>query len=192
MRYLVPLLLALSLVACQADAPPTEPATTETTAPDAPRADSPEDPPFDGTTDDTRVEADHTTFATLMAVRFGEQDGFERVTLEFDGDTMPGYIVNYTDQATQCGSGHPVETEGEAVLRVQVTPARAHTDAGDRREPTIAGTEQAVGQPILREAVQVCDHHGGVEWALGLAEQVPYRVLTFDDPARLVVDLRRP
>lgn len=184
----LPILFLLALTACRTD-PPAPEASRE---PAPPAAEAPAAPAFEGTTEDTTVEADHTEFATLVAVRFGEQDGFERMTLEFDEEVMPGYTIAYTDQATQCGSGHPVETEGEAVLRIQVAPARAHTFVDELREPTLEDTERRLEQPILREAVQVCDHHGGVEWALGLRERAPYRVLTLDAPTRLVVDVREP
>lgn len=125
---------------------------------------------------------------TVTAARAARNDGYERFVIEFEGDTVPGYHLEYVDRPVrQCGSGNPVALEGDGWLRIRLEPARAHTDAG---EPTIGERRLRPGQPVIREAVLTCDFEGQVEWVLGVASPNAYRVMELGSPARLVVDVR--
>lgn len=122
----------------------------------------------------------------LRDVRAAGQGGFDRVVFEFEGSDVPGYRIGYVEQAIQCGSGDAVELDGTAWLQVQLTPAQAHTEAG---EPTVRERERRLDLPVLRELESTCDFEADVTWVLGLASRKVFRVQEFASPARLVVDL---
>lgn len=183
MRALL-LVAALGLAGCSGRADHGE---SENAA--VPEASAPADPasPFEGTLEPTWAPAGDAPVATLVEVETGRHESFDRVVLEFDGATLPGYTVEYADGPVhQCGSGRPVSVEGDAVLRVRLEPARAHDEAG---EATVADRTRAPGLPVLREATLICDFEAHVEWVLGLAGRRPYRVLELSGPTRLVVDV---
>jgi hypothetical protein len=200
------LVAGLFFVGCEPDdivpsPPPPEPETEyrEPLHPqngEAPREPMPPDPPasaadpaWEGTTSEVRSEQNDYSSATLVDVRFASQNGFDRAVFELTDD-LPGYTVRYVDRPAECGSGHPVEVSGEHYLEISLSPAAAHELENGERRPTIANTEMRVGTGLIREAVQTCDHHGGVTWVLGLAEEARFRVLDLEEPYRLVVDLR--
>ena len=122
----------------------------------------------------------------LREVRAAGQQGFDRVVFEFEGEDVPGYHVGYVEQAIQCGSGEPVEVAGEAVLEVRMTPAQAHTEAG---EPTVRDRERRLSLPVVKEIESTCDFEADVTWMLGLTSRKTFRVQTLGNPARLVIDL---
>lgn len=122
----------------------------------------------------------------LREVRAAGQRGFDRVVFEFAGNGVPGYRVGYVDGATQCGSGEAVELAGQAWLQVQLTPARAHTEAG---EPTVRDRERRLDLPALQELESTCDFEADVTWVLGLASRKTFRVQELGNPARLVIDI---
>ncbi len=123
----------------------------------------------------------------LTEVRTGVHPAYDRIVFEFDGDTLPGYHVGYGQgPVIACGSGDEVEVAGGAALRVRLDPAQAHIGY----EPTIRERRRRPELETLRELVLTCDFEGQVEWALGIAGQVPFRVFTLREPVRLVVDVR--
>ncbi len=126
--------------------------------------------------------------AVLRGVRSASQAGFDRVVFEFEGTTLPGYQVEYVDKPVrQCGSGDAVAVAGDGWLEVRLTPAQAHTEAG---EATVAERERALTLPVLRELESTCDFEAHVTWVLGVASPNRYRVLELSSPARLVVDIQ--
>lgn len=127
--------------------------------------------------------------ATLVEVRTGPHEEFDRVVFDFGAGALPGYRVEYVrPPITRCGSGQATQVAGSAWLRVHFTPAQAHTDAG---QPTIAQRERMLSLPVVREIELTCDFEGHVEWVLGVAAPKQYRVLEMGSPARLVVDVMR-
>lgn len=127
--------------------------------------------------------------ATLVEVRTGPHEEFDRVVFDFGAGTLPGYRVEFVSPPiTRCGSGQATQVAGAAWLRVHFTPAQAHDDAG---QPTIAQRERMLSLPAVQELELTCDFEGHVEWVLGVAAPKPYRVLEMGSPARLVVDVMR-
>jgi len=126
--------------------------------------------------------------ATLRSVRAGEHAEFDRVVFEFEGAQLPGYQLEYVDEAIQCGSGNPVTVAGKARLQVTFTPAKAHTDAG---QPTVATRELRPALPVVQELERTCDFEGEVTWVLGNASPRKYRVMELREPSRIVVDVQR-
>ncbi|HEV3471487.1 MAG TPA: hypothetical protein VG148_19325 [Pyrinomonadaceae bacterium] len=127
--------------------------------------------------------------ALLRAVRTASREKFERVVFEFEGAGLPGYRVEYVDRPVrQCGSGEAVPVAGDAWLRVRLTPANAHTEAG---RPTVRDRARRLAYPNLKELKLLCDFEAEVEWVLGLASPNRYRVLELTNPARLVIDVKK-
>ncbi|MGH7676443.1 MAG: AMIN-like domain-containing (lipo)protein [Gemmatimonadales bacterium] len=124
----------------------------------------------------------------LAAVHVSREPGYDRVVFEFGGDSLPGYHLEYaTGAVVRCGSGDPVSIGGTARLVVRLEPAQAHDERG---RPTIVERERAPGLPAIKEMKLICDFEGQVEWVLGAAATLPYRILEGMDPPRLTVDVR--
>jgi hypothetical protein len=126
------------------------------------------------------------TIPRLVAVRAASHPAYDRIVFEFEGET-PGYRVEYVDQVTQDGSGDPVPLQGRAFLSVILTPATMHDQQG---KVTYRGQETLTpGLPTLGQARLAGDFEGQVSWGLGLADTVGFKVTTFGQPPRIVIDL---
>ena len=163
------------------DGEPTEPAETATAT---------EEPgvPFEGSTDRAEQQPDPEALPALVTdARMGENEGFDRFVLEFESEALPGYRIEYVNQAAFCGSGKLVSLPGTAILTVTVTPASAHSEEGE------ALTEQEIPGPgdLMLEAIQTCDFEGIVAWAISVDGRLPFRVLTLEDPLRIAIDVRQ-
>jgi len=127
--------------------------------------------------------------ALLMVVRTASREKFDRVVFEFEGARLPGYRVEYVDRPVrQCGSGEVVPVAGDAWLHVRLTPANAHTEAG---QPTVKDRALRLDYPNLKELIALCDFEAEVEWVFGLASPKRFRVLELTNPSRLVVDVKK-
>lgn len=125
--------------------------------------------------------------ATLVAVRTGRHDGFDRVTFEFD-QRIPGYHIEYIDQPVRkCGSGDVTPMAGDGWLEVRMSPANAHTESG---QPTVAERERMPKLPVLSELKLTCDFEAVVTWVFGLKSPNRFQVRELSSPPRLVVDIR--
>lgn len=156
-----------------------------TTAPETPAEGT--DVPFAGARDP--VEVTGTSQGVLAEVRTGEHSDFDRITFEFQGDTLPGYRVEYITAATTCGSGETVDVTGAAMLHVRFFPAAAHNEAGN---PTGTATDLTPGLPAIQQATQICDFEGVVSWVVGVTAEADFRVTPLSDPPRLAVDVAHP
>lgn len=126
--------------------------------------------------------------ALLTNVRVGahpEDGGFDRIVFEFEAG-RPAGTIEYRDDVTQCGSGMPVDPEGNATLWVHFDFTNAHNEAG---ELTIDSTiVPGPGNSIL-EAESICDFEAVVEWAIGVDGERPFTVALLEDPSRVVIDV---
>lgn len=124
---------------------------------------------------------------TLTSVRVARHPGFDRVVLEFPGDELPGYHVEYLDRPVRaCGSGETVNVDGDAWLSIRLTPSQAHDESG---RATLRGRSIRPSAANLLELRMICDFEGQVEWVFGVRSPTPYRVLELTQPARIVVDV---
>lgn len=122
----------------------------------------------------------------LGAVRAAQHTAYDRVVFEFVG-AIPGYHLEYVDRPVRdCGAGDTKTVEGDGWLEVRLTPAHAHTEAG---EPTVSRRELFPRLPIVRELERTCDFEAVVTWVIGTASPNRFRVLELSDPPRLVVDI---
>ena len=146
--------------------------------------------PFQGAHDPVEAPAQGSGIPVLTDVRTGEHADYDRITFEFDGNERPHYRVEYiTAPATGCGSGEPATIAGAALLQVRFTPANAHDDQG---ASTIDSNEIKPALATLQEAEETCDFEADVVWALGLSQEVDFRVLELDNPPRVAVDVAHP
>jgi hypothetical protein len=127
---------------------------------------------------------------TLRGVRAASNpEGFDRMVLDFGADPVPGWHTTYSARpALSCGSGEPVQVEGQRWLRVRLQTAQAHDEQG---QPTVRQRRLPLGMPMLRELAIACDFEGEVEVVLGVSAANPYRVMELANPTRLVIDVQR-
>jgi hypothetical protein len=124
----------------------------------------------------------------VAAIRAARHPGFDRIVVEFQGDSVPGYRISYIDRPVrQCASGSVVPIRGEAWLEIRLRPAQAHDDAG---KPTMAGSSLETGLSGLKQLVRTCDFEGDVTWVGGLLSPNDFRVTELRRPGRLVIDVR--
>ena len=136
------------------------------------------------------MPSDMPPIATLVAIRAAHHPEatpkYDRVVFEFDGP-IPLLRIEYTQQMIEDGSGKPVQIAGHAILLVQLSPARAHNDAG---QPT-APRRVTPNLLIVKEIVGAGDFEATLTYGIGLAQKSEARVLTLAGPNRLVIDLLR-
>jgi hypothetical protein len=138
--------------------------------------------------------AEKTGTALLERVSVARHEGFDRVVFQFE-NLRPGYKVQYVDRPiVEDGSGNNVDVAGGAVLAVRMEPASGFDLATDEGRLVYKGPRRIegsdAGTSIVKEVVRSGDFEAVLSWAIGVEEQVDFRVRELDDPARLVVDLR--
>ena len=123
--------------------------------------------------------------AYVDAVRTGTHSGYDRITIEFKNG-VPGDIkIAAQDNTTftQGASGRTVSLSGSAGLLVTIDGAEEHSAYSGSTDFVTAS------YPVLREARQVQDFEGVVQWGLGLSKSACYRAFVLQGPSRLVVDV---
>ncbi|MDT0266675.1 hypothetical protein RM844_10260 [Streptomyces sp. DSM 44915] len=115
----------------------------------------------------------------LAEVTVTEDDGFDRVALEFTG-AVPDHITTYMDPLAHGGLGTPVELAGDQALKV-VLVGMVEETVNVASEPT-ALVPEVRGLGIFEGELGV---GLGIESPAG--EPLPYRVSTEDQ--RIVVDI---
>jgi hypothetical protein len=128
-----------------------------------------------------------TTTLTLVAIRAAHHaetsPKYDRVVFEFSG-AVPLLRIEYVKELIGDGSGLPVPIAGRSILLVQFTPARAHSDGGQATAPN----RMAPNLPLVKAIVSAGDFEGVVAYGIGLGRKVHTRILTMDNPNRLVID----
>ena len=137
------------------------------------------------------VPATNAETALLADVRAARHEGFDRVVLEFR-NVLPGYDVRYVDPPVyQDGSGAEVRVEGAAVVRVRLESALDADLTQESAPRTYTGPNRfSPGTPQVVELVRAGGFEGVLTWVVGLGDRVDFRVLTLEDPPRLVLDFR--
>ena len=124
---------------------------------------------------------------TLIAIRAAHHremtPKYDRVVFEFDGP-VPFLRIEYVQKLIADGSGAPVPVTGRAILSVQLTPARAHSDRGQITAPK----NLKLRLPIVKEIVSAGDFEAVVTYGIGLARKAETRILTMANASRVVID----
>jgi hypothetical protein len=173
------------------DDPEEDPSGTPEPAPSATEAAT--GPPFAANTrpDTAEPTGEGETFLSVTDVRAAAHDRYDRVVFDLagKGGGTPGWRVEYVDKASDDGSGHAVEVDGDAILRVSLSGTATPMDSGveefsgDRLEP--AGTAS------VNEIVYRYWFEGYTTAFLGIDEgERPFRVFLLENPTRVVVDVQ--
>ena len=126
---------------------------------------------------------------TVTDVTTGQHEGYDRVVFRLDGTGTPGWMVRYTEGATDDPADTELDIAGDGTLQVILLGFQL---------PYVTGIEEWGGDPILTpdytvlREVNVRGQFEGQELAyLGLdAADHPFRVFALTDPTRVVVDVR--
>jgi len=177
------------------DTSPSATPQTETPVPSAEPPltdDDPVDPvPFPADLAPDTADASAGALLSPVNLRFGVQEGFDRVVLDLEGTGQPGWFSRYVDEPTADGSGAPVELAGEAYLQTAVKGVIYPTEAGakefvgpQRFQPDSAG--------VVEEVVYGSVFEGQVDVFIGLSSKQPFRVFLLENPTRIVIDIYHP
>lgn len=182
-----------SAAATPTDAPTASPSTPEAPT-EAPRsAESTANPEFpkDITKDmQSFTQGSGARDLVLTDVRVAEQDGFDRIVLEFAGTGSPGWSVNYADNPRADGSGSALPVEGDAFLDIFASRM------GDP-QPTTRGEDydgplhfQPDDGGAVEDVYVVGRFEGAIQVTVGIdGDAVPFQVSALVEPSRLVVDV---
>ena len=134
-----------------------------------------------------RSDAIPDQVVVLDAVRFAGHDCYDRAVFEFRGLELPEFLVEESVPPFAGPSGRAVNVRGAAWLRVRFATAYAHTVEGQitvSQQPVLP-----IGFAALAQIQQIEDFEAVVVYVLGLDSARLFRVFTFLDPPRVVVDL---
>jgi hypothetical protein len=139
-------------------------------------------------------DPEKTGTALLERVAVGRHEGFDRVVFQFE-NLRPGYKVEYVPRPiVEDGSGAQIAVAGQGILLVRMEPASGFDLATNEGRLVYKGPRRiegaGSGTSVVREVVRSGDFEAVLSWAIGVEEQVDFRVRALDNPARLVVDLR--
>ena len=113
---------------------------------------------------------------TLASVRVARHPDFDRVVLEFSGDDLPGYHVEYVDRPLrECGSGNAVQVAGDEELTRPAPDTSSPRLPSDSETPTYSGQlsrTAADGSPIAQGRLSRWEKGSSV-CLLGEKQQTP-------------------
>lgn len=126
---------------------------------------------------------------TVTGIRIGHHAGFDRVVYELGGAGTPGWIVQYTEQAIQDGSGKVVDVAGRSILEVQITGSAYPFDSG---VTPYSGPDPATdpSAPMITGVYRSGIFEGTTQSFIGVATDRPaFEISALTDPTRLVIDI---
>lgn len=176
------------------DASPTEepsasPEPSTDTPTDTPDPEEPTDAPAFGPAGTAQSAEPSGDLLLPVGLRVGDHEGFDRVVVELAGEGVPGWQVEYVDEAIEDGRGERVDVDGEAILAVSVSGTR-YPDEGE--EHYVPG-EPLEGPDVIDEVHYLGTFEGLTQLFIGVDDgPADYRVFTLADPARLVIDIADP
>jgi hypothetical protein len=175
-----------SASASSSPVPGLSPAPSSTGAPAADEAPAGEEPEFraDAGPDTSPGEGNGLS---VVDVRVGEHEGYDRVVFELGGTGTAGWRVQYEDDPRTQGEGAPVELDGDATLTVAVEGVGYPFDTGVEEYSGPRRFSPALSS--VREVQVGGVFEGYVDAFVGVTEQRPFRVFLLQDPQRVVVDV---
>ncbi len=123
---------------------------------------------------------------TLVGVRVGRHDAYDRTVFDFTGGT-PDYRVEYGPLYSQ-GRGDLIPLAGGVTLRIVFSGAFAH-DINTGKSTLDMGTVLNPGFPTLKQVKFGGESEGYISAGLGLNDRVGFRVLKLTGPPRIAVDV---
>ena len=123
--------------------------------------------------------------ATITAVRAAHHPGYDRYVLQFDRTRAPAVTVASVTSLVGDASGLPVPVPGRAILRVVVSGAQAHDEAGMPSVPL----DRAFALPNILATRGAGDFEGVVTLGIGLARRMPFHVHRLTSPGRVAIDV---
>jgi hypothetical protein len=205
MRHAVlPALLAAALlVGCSDDAPDTgtaagEPAASPSASPSASpfgenatgeddgEPTAPAEQPFPADRSEDTAPAEGNALS-VVDVRTGRHDGYDRVVFELGGDGTVGWSVRYDDNPATAGEGADVELAGDATLAVTILGVGYPFDTGV--EEYDGPRRPSPDIPVVKELQLGGVFEGSYDAFVGVAQDRPFRVFRLTDPQRVVVDV---
>jgi hypothetical protein len=116
---------------------------------------------------------------TLVGIRYGRHDAYDRTVFDFSGGT-PGYRVEY-GPLVGIGAGTPIPLTGPADLRI----------AFDGAFPGVVDLSRTINPalPTLRQIRSGGAFEARILFGAGLADRVGFRVLRLTNPPRIAVDV---
>ena len=136
----------------------------------------------------TSREAGEGAGLSVVDVRTGTHDGYDRVVFELGGEGTVGWRVMYDDAPATAGEGAAVDLAGDATLAVVIENVGYPFDTGVQE---YAGDRNpAPGHPQVKELQLGGVFEGYYDAFVGTAERAPFRVFRLSDPQRLVVDVQ--
>ncbi|UYP20115.1 hypothetical protein OED52_06115 [Rhodococcus sp. Z13] len=144
-----------------------------------------------GDTKDKVSPASEDARLSVVEIRTGRHDGFDRVVYELAGEGTPGWRVGYVNEATQQGSGNEVAVSGDAVLEVLIDGSTYPFEIG--LEP-YGGPDPLVAEPggSVVEVTGSGVFEGVTQSFVGIAERgTPFTVYSLTNPTRVVIDVAR-
>ncbi|MFX0575878.1 AMIN-like domain-containing (lipo)protein [Nocardia nepalensis] len=177
---------AMVLVGCGDGGSSSNPTTTPTTTTGT-LTDAPDNVPRDALP--KRGTPSRAAGVTVTGLRIGHHPGFDRVVYEFGGAGTPGWLVQYTEQAIQDGSGKVVDVAGRSILAVQITGSAYPFDSG---VTPYSGPDPATdpSAPMIAGVYRTSVFEGTTQSFIGVnADRPAFAVSTLTNPTRLVIDI---
>jgi hypothetical protein len=150
---------------------------------------------FSGGTAEAEGNRDSLT-RLLTDVRVGAHGCYERVTFEFKPQTgeadgpVAWHAAYEAAPITEDGSGRTVPVKGAAYLVVRFSAAGADlSQEGAPATYTGPASLEAADTTRIRQVRRIGDFEGVLTWVIGIDQQRPFRVMTQDNPARVVLDV---
>ncbi len=129
--------------------------------------------------------------ATLVAIRAATHEAkphYDRVIFRLQGNLPESIRTEYVSTLIADGSGAVIPIAGKAIVRLTLTPAVAHTDAG---HPTVP-RRVSYDLPIVQEIVRSGDFEAVVSYGIGLSHKTAFRSFNLTNPNRVVIDFFYP
>jgi hypothetical protein len=111
---------------------------------------------------DTKVESANPA---LRSVRFGRHDTYDRLAFDFCKPAETTLAATVVKELREDGSGNKVTLKGKYFIAITLTPADAHTAAG---QPTVPSRAVTVAGRNMQQYKLIGDFEGVVTYGVGI------------------------
>jgi hypothetical protein len=126
--------------------------------------------------------------ATLVAIRAAHHaettPAYDRVVFQINGRLPDTISIQYVPRLIADASGRVLPITGKGILQLRLSPASAHTSAGQSTVPA----RVRYPLPLVKEVVRSGDFEAVVSYGIGVSQKTEYRVSTLTNPTRIVID----